>query len=437
MLKSAGDTETFQSQQIETFPEECKNYIFALRDSRKTVSGRKFFDLPDLPPDSGAFSEKAAYAGGQYMNGVSLSALMEKMKFVSEKQSVFIKGHELLLTAKHESCGGVRKLRRRPVFRRHFHIKRKIFLPLCIGAGLLLLLMGAGISWGEKLYKYKGENGVWHFTNIPPDTSAEVETRQIRVEKPRHRLSVQKRGSKENPEFYAINGYYGPVEIEFRLVEAENIHSEPPLPARFVIPPFGEMKTVDLRPARPRQKWSYRYHYRFVFGDPGAVHRPEGDYLPPFAQEKSFWISQAFHGKYSHYFPGSKYAVDFPMPEGTKICAARGGIIMDISNDFFSGGTDASYSERANLIRILHDDGSMAVYAHLKLESARFPLGKRVSAGEFIAESGNTGFSTGPHLHFVIQKNSGMNLISLPFTFADPSGKAVTPVEGMILKRSG
>jgi len=303
---------------------------------------------------------------------------------------------------------------------------------------MLILLASLAVSsaLAEKMYKYKGDDGIWHYTNIPPDTQQEVDTRQVSVEKAEYRLKVQKRGVKNSPVFYAVNGYYGPVEIEFSLSESENIVSEPPLPARFLIPAFGEKETVHIRPARLDRKWSYRYQYRFVFGDPKAVHRQSATYLPPFEQGKTFVISQAFFGKYSHYLPGSEYAVDIPMPEGTKILAARSGIVMDITNDFFTGGTDTSYGERANMIRILHDDGTMAVYAHLKLESARFPLGTAVSRGEFIAESGNTGFSTGPHLHFVIQRNRGMDLTSVPFEFEAENGSRVTPVQGMVLKSS-
>ena len=303
---------------------------------------------------------------------------------------------------------------------------------------MLIFLASLAVSsaFAEKMYKYKGEDGVWHYTNIPPDTQQEVDTRQVSVEKTEYRLKVQKRGGKDNPIFYAVNGYYGPVEIEFSLSEEDNIVSDPPLPVRFLIPAFGERKTVNLRPARADRKWYYRYQYRFVFGDPKAVHKPSAPYLPPFEQGKIFVISQAFFGKYSHHLSGSEYAVDIPMPEGSKILAARSGIVMDITNDFFTGGTDLSYGERANMIRILHDDGTMAVYAHLKLESARFPLGTAVSRGEFIAESGNTGFSTGPHLHFVIQRNRGMDLTSVPFEFEAEGGSRVTPVQGMVLKSS-
>ena len=57
----------------------------------------------------------------------------------------------------------------------------------------------------------------------------------------------------------------------------------------------------------------------------------------------------------------------------------------------------------------------MALYAHLQANGAVAQLGQRVRTGQHIGWSGNTGFSTGPHLHFAVQVNRGMRLVSIPF----------------------
>ena len=96
---------------------------------------------------------------------------------------------------------------------------------------------------------------------------------------------------------------------------------------------------------------------------------------------------------------------------------------MQVENDFAKAGLNRErYGGRANFIRILHEDGTMALYAHLREEGALVRVGQRVRGGQQIGLSGNTGFTTGPHLHFVIQVNRGMKLESLPFRMRGPAG---------------
>ena len=146
-------------------------------------------------------------------------------------------------------------------------------------------------------------------------------------------------------------------------------------------------------------------------------------------------VSQGFDGGKTHVDEESRYAIDIAMPLGTQILAARGGVVMDVEEDFNRGGTDIEkYAEKANHVRILHDDGTMSLYAHLGLASVIVRPGAKVRRGQLIARSGNTGFSSGPHLHFAIQQNTGMKMISLPFEFRRPDGSSAPPREGEVLE---
>ncbi len=137
-------------------------------------------------------------------------------------------------------------------------------------------------------------------------------------------------------------------------------------------------------------------------------------------------MTQAYPDIVTHTDPSSQYAIDFAMPIGTHVDAARGGVVIEIASDFFEAGVDAAKDgPRANVVRILHDDGTMSLYGHLNWNSIRVVPGQRVERGEYIADSGNTGFSTGPHLHFVVQRNRGGAIISLAVEFETASGAPV------------
>jgi murein DD-endopeptidase MepM/ murein hydrolase activator NlpD len=155
-------------------------------------------------------------------------------------------------------------------------------------------------------------------------------------------------------------------------------------------------------------------------------------YVLPFPADRKFRINQGFGGSFSHNDPQNQYAVDIGMPEGTPVLAARDGTVMTVDNDYYGNGLDMDkYGDRANNVRIVHSDGTMAVYAHLQLESARVQIGDQVHAGQVLALSGDTGYTNGPHLHFVVQRNANMVMLSLPIQFLDAGGKPFTPTEGM------
>jgi hypothetical protein len=120
-------------------------------------------------------------------------------------------------------------------------------------------------------------------------------------------------------------------------------------------------------------------------------------------------FSQTFHGYLSHN-GSSRYAVDLPMPEGTVIAAARAGRVSAIKEDSDSGCGNASCASDGNFVRIDHGDGTDAIYYHLQHNGALVEVGETVCAGQHIGLSGNTGFSTGPHLHFAVSDPTGQTL---------------------------
>lgn len=125
-------------------------------------------------------------------------------------------------------------------------------------------------------------------------------------------------------------------------------------------------------------------------------------YELPFQKGKRYKIIQGFNGSFSHQSKQSKYAIDFKIPIGDTIIAARSGhVVYTVSHFTEHGGKD--FIEKANKIMILHDDGTVANYVHLDTNGVLVHVNDYVKAGQPIGIAGFTGYSTRPHLHFVVR----------------------------------
>jgi murein DD-endopeptidase MepM/ murein hydrolase activator NlpD len=304
----------------------------------------------------------------------------------------------------------------------------------------LLALVSTGLGESQFVHKYKDAKGVWHFTDTLPQTDQTVESQEALASPPPQKVRIERQSFGSVDVINAANDYFGPVEITVEFTVADNIfiHNHGQvigLPGdqttcRYLLRAGQRARLFSIRPGNMQRGWQYKYQYTYVPGDPRARADEMFLYSPPFEGDQ-FPISQAFHGEFSHQDPHNRYAVDIAMPVGTPILNARAGVVMEAIGEYFWAGENLSYyGPRSNLIRILHDDGTMALYAHIQRGSLTVKEGQRVSAGEMIARSGNSGFSTGPHLHFCVLINQGMDVVSLPFMFSGPGGQGIVPMAG-------
>ena len=123
-------------------------------------------------------------------------------------------------------------------------------------------------------------------------------------------------------------------------------------------------------------------------------------YTLPFNKENTFRVVQGYGGLFSHRHIA---ALDFEMPIGTSVYAARGGIIYNYKDDSDEGGPFSKYKNKANYLIIQHDDGSFGCYWHLKKNGVLIKTGY-IQEGMQIGFSGATGQVLRPHLHFSVKR---------------------------------
>jgi hypothetical protein len=127
-----------------------------------------------------------------------------------------------------------------------------------------------------------------------------------------------------------------------------------------------------------------------------------------------YTISQGPGGAFSHTGINA-HAFDFDVATGTDVIAARSGTVVLVIDGFGAGGDDISRADEANLVVVDHGGGTFDSYLHLDAGSIVVDVGDTVDSGKLLGKSGNSGYTSGPHLHFSVVDAA---MQSLPACFA-------------------
>lgn len=206
----------------------------------------------------------------------------------------------------------------------------------------------------------------------------------------------------------------GPTTIDFELTTLTN--AKPSVYKRQLVVPAGERVLVArLYASDRRQAWNYWHRHWYQHGDLEAEHDDDVLYQLPYRSNAVYRVMQGYDGTFSHQ---GKKAIDFDMPVGTPVLAARDGVVVATEDQNTEGGPSQAMREKANYVMICHDDGTIAGYYHLAHRGVRVSVGQEVEAGTVIGLSGNTGFSSAPHLHFEVRvPEGGKGVRTIPTAF--------------------
>lgn len=227
-----------------------------------------------------------------------------------------------------------------------------------------------------------------------------------------------------------LNPYRVTLSIDFESLN--NLTPSARLPLFIEIPGRSKKKVLELSRISSSAGVDYRSSYGWVRGSAFAVHQDDYLYKLPFYKGSNVNVSQGYHGDTSH--KGlSAYAVDFPVPVGTPVYAAREGTVVGADGSSNYGGASPEYRKYANYVIIEHSDGTMGNYYHLKQGGAVAKIGQKVAKGDLIGYSGNTGYSSGPHLHFSVSKVDPISMrrpMNLPIKMQTLQGIVLSPRKG-------
>lgn len=115
-------------------------------------------------------------------------------------------------------------------------------------------------------------------------------------------------------------------------------------------------------------------------------------------------------------------AIDYLMPDGSKILAPRAGTVVEVKDDSNKGGPSRKFEHALNYITVSHGNNEFSQLCHIRHKGALIGVGETVVEGQLIAHTGSTGWCYEPHLHFMVFKlteNNTYGFQSLKVRFKD------------------
>src|SRR5262249_38705880 len=174
-------------------------------------------------------------------------------------------------------------------------VSRPSSLALALGAAVC-----SSTAIAKHFYTYTDEKAIVHYTDQkPPDGQDGVKSTLVRTD---HQQLIQLRedGTDGDRTMTFVNSAGGSVTIDVAFVSSSNVASQPPLPARIVLPAMSETHALHIGPLDAKAGFQYQLRYSSMPGDFRAQQDAGARYRLPFPATDRFPIAQAFGGKASH-----------------------------------------------------------------------------------------------------------------------------------------
>lgn len=234
--------------------------------------------------------------------------------------------------------------------------------------------------------------------------------------------------SEEGFVFYANNNEPVPYTVKINFENMENLSSSSGEKSfiRTIPANTSNLEVLKLKKVEQTKGTSFDFNFLYNIGDPSLSIDKDYPYLLPYKHAKRVRVGQGNDGSGTH---KGVNAIDFNLNIGDSIYAARSGVVLEVKEDSNVGGRDPKFEKFGNFIKVYHDDGTIGSYVHLQKNGSLVKKGDQIEKGEIIGLSGNTGWSSGPHLHFMVAQNKDFRNITLAVKFLNYKEELFIPRE--------